>query len=259
MTAAGPAPQRRILPLGLALATVLLAPAAAMAEAEREVEAAEGMTALPCRPTVACAAEFVPAGQTEVELGYAGSSLPGAVQHSTPLLLKFSVADALQLQLGTNGVVLQSPGPSYLDDLQLLAKLRLTTQGEARPATAVSLAMSFPTGVGTAGYRPGIDAQGIAYVSKDLGWLHADLNLALNLLELDRTARPQPWAALSTSVDLGSGLTPMLEGYAFAAALPAAPKDAGVLMALGWQAAPWLVLDAGGDVGLGHQGRAFTL
>jgi hypothetical protein len=50
----------------------------------------------------------------------------------------------------------------------------------------------------------------------------------------------------------------MLEGYAFADAAPAAGRDAGILGALSFAARPWLVLDAGCDVGL-TASRAVTI
>jgi hypothetical protein len=194
-----------------------------------------------------------------VEAGYAGRHVAGGVQHTTPLLLKVTVADPLQLQVGTNGLVLEASQGRYLDDVQLLAKAKLLAQGEYAPTVALSAAISMPSGLGDGGYRAGWDAQGILYVSRDLGPLHADLNLALNALEIDRRARSQPWAALSVSLDTATFFTPMLELYGFGAASPVASRDAGLLMALACSVTPWLVLDAGGDVGLGTQERAFTL
>ncbi|HET9552246.1 MAG TPA: hypothetical protein VFP50_04705 [Anaeromyxobacteraceae bacterium] len=214
---------------------------------------------LPCRPTIACTAEIVAPGRAEVELGYAARRIGTDFQHTTPVLLKLTVTERLQLQVGTNGWTFQPGTSRYLDDTVFLAKVALVKQSEAVPAISASLAMATPTSVGTLGYRPGVDAQGIVYASKDVGPIHGDLNVGLNVLELDRTPRHQPFAAFSASSDVGHGLTPMAEVYGFAGAGRAAPRDVGFLAALGVAVGSWCVLDVGGDVGLGAQDRSFTL
>jgi len=214
---------------------------------------------MPCRPTIACTAEFVPAGYAEVEVGYAASRLGVGYQHTTPLLLKVTASEDLQLQLGTNGPVLQPDRDAYLDNWQLLAKLRLTRENGGLPALALSAAISIPSEIGGRDYHAAWNAQGVAYASKNLGPLHADLNVAVNFLDLGRGTSVQPWAALSVSSDVGLGLTPMIELYQFWAAEPDAVRDAGLLLALGYAITPWLVMDVGGDVGLGAQDRSFTL
>lgn len=107
----------------------------------------DGDHAIPCRPTIACTADIVPAGTLEVEAGYLLRRLPGAVdQHSTPLLIKFTVADPLQLQLGSNGYThIDGTTPArFVDDLVVGAKLHLADQSERRPALALSAALSVP-------------------------------------------------------------------------------------------------------------------
>jgi hypothetical protein len=48
--------------------------------------------ALPCRPTIACTADIVPPGVTELELGYLYRRLgTSANQHSIPFLLNSSM------------------------------------------------------------------------------------------------------------------------------------------------------------------------
>jgi hypothetical protein len=70
--------------------------------------------ALPCRPTIACTADFIPPGGVEVELGYLLRRLAGGVlQHSTPVLVKLTLAEWVQLQVATNGY----PGLLSISDL----------------------------------------------------------------------------------------------------------------------------------------------
>ena len=58
-------------------------------------------SALPCRPTIACTADFVPPGVMELELGYIYRRLgDGANQSSLPFLLKLTLLEWVQLQIG---------------------------------------------------------------------------------------------------------------------------------------------------------------
>lgn len=214
---------------------------------------------LPCRPTIACTAEFVPTGHLEIEAGYAARQGSGDLQHTTPFLLKLTVLDWLQLQAGTNGLTYEPASSRYIDDAFVLGKLALLTQADARPAVSVSLAAAFPTGVGNLGYQPTADAQAMIYVTKDLGRFHGDLNLGVNALRVDGSTRGQPFAAFSASTVVWGGLTPMAEIYGFAAAGDAAKRDAGFLAAVGIPTGRWGMLDVGGDVGIGGQARRFTL
>jgi hypothetical protein len=57
-------------------------------------------SALPCRPTIACTADFVPPGVMELESGYIYRRLgSGANQSSIPFLLKRTVLEWVQLQI----------------------------------------------------------------------------------------------------------------------------------------------------------------
>lgn len=171
-------------------------------------------------------------------------------QQSLPFLLKLSLARWAQLQIASNGQTFASP-PSqarFFDDVTLGLKLHLADQSARAPSLSISFAASLPT-TPQLGYTRTYDALGIIYVTKDLAWLHADLNLGLNLLALDTTPRPQPWIALALSVALPRGFGPMAELYYFSDVAPLAPADAGLLVALSWQPKHFLVLDAGADVG----------
>ncbi len=84
---------------------------------------------LPCRPTIACTADFVPPGVVELEMGYIYRRLGiGANQHSAPFLLKLTLADWVQLQFGSNGLTRASqPAPAFFfDDVTLGLKFHLS-------------------------------------------------------------------------------------------------------------------------------------
>jgi hypothetical protein len=253
-----PRTPRAMVPVLAALAAAALAalPHPAAAD-DREPPAAARDVPLPCRPTIACTAEFVAPGELEVELGYAGRQASGAFQHSTPTLVKLTVSEALQLQVGTNGFVAERPEYRYMDGVLVAAKVLLVSQTETVPAIAVSAAVGTPPWRHQHGQDPVV--QSIAYASKDALSLHADLNVAANVFAFGGSTRVQPFAALAFSRDLAHGLTPMVEGYLYADASPFTPSDHGLLFALGWAAIPKVVLDAGADWGMGGQERRFTV
>ncbi|MGE5182311.1 MAG: hypothetical protein ACM31C_09630 [Acidobacteriota bacterium] len=210
---------------------------------------ADDYTALPCRPTIACTADFVPPGVLEIESGYLYRRLAGGVnQSSLPFLVKLTLAPWAQLQVGSNGPTLQGDA-HYLDDVTAGLKVQLRRQTAHVPSISLSATASVPT-FAASGYLRTYDALAIAYVTKDLGWLHADWNLGLSAWRLDATTITQAWTALALSTPLGAGFGAMLEGYTFSDAAPIAPRDAGILAAVSYQPRWWIVLDAGPDVGL---------
>lgn len=212
------------------------------------------VSALPCRPTIACTADIVPSGTFEVEAGYLYRRLAHEKnQSSVPFLLKLSLTDALQLQIGSNGPTF-GPGQSYFDDLIVGLKLRVTRQRERMPAIALSAEVSIPTAEAM-GYLRTYDALFTGYVTKDIGWLHADYNVGLSVWQFESTPLTQLWTALALSVPIGGGFGAMIEGYVFSDAAPVAARDAGVLSAISYQPRKWLVIDAGPDVGLEHATR----
>jgi hypothetical protein len=231
--------------------------------------------ALPCRPTIACTADLVPPGALEIELGYQarrlavplrGGAPPGGepaafdhfYQHATPLLLKLTVFEWLQAQVGTSGPVLARGRASYIDDLVTGFKFHLWDQGRIAPSVAFSVTAGLPVWPRVHGFIPSYDVLTTLYITRDLGPVHADLNGGLNVWDVT-SPRPQGYVALALSTDLPWHLTPMLEGYYFSSAVPVTLPDAGVLMAMAYAVKPWLVVDAGGDVGLVRSTRSFTL
>ena len=216
--------------------------------------------ALPCRPTIACTADLVPPGATEVEVGYIYRRLAGATDESAlPFLVKVTLAEWIQLQIGSNGptVVSASSGEHFLDDVTIGTKLHVLDQRRLAPSVSLSATISIPTFEAN-GYLRTWDALFTIYATKDIGWLHADLNLGANAWRIEGAPLAQGWAALALSVPVHADVGAMLEGYAFSDAAPVSPRDAGILAAASWAPRPWLVFDAGPDVGLVHATRVVS-
>lgn len=217
---------------------------------------------LPCRPTIACTAELVPPGAFEFEAGYLYRRLGGERQVSFPVLFKLTFAPWIQLQVGSNGYTsMEGPSSSrYFDDVTAGAKVNVLDQGKLRPAVSFSLAAGVPT-VAESGYVRTYDALLTAYVTKDIGPFHADLNVGLNVWRLDGSPVPQEWVALAVSAPLPWPFGVMVESYYFTDAAPLAMRDGGFLFALSHSPKPWLTFDVGGDIGyFGAEanGRAFS-
>ena len=221
----------------------------------------EGNTELlPCRPTIACTAQIEAPGVLVLEAGYLLKDLAGGTQHSVPVLVKLSLDDRLQLQLGSNGPTFaDGPIPQrFQDDLTLGAKLRLLRTDVT--ALSISATASLPIPLRQTGYLKTDDMLLAALLSRELPLgVTADLNLGLDLWRLERAPLVQPWAALSLNHPLPLGLTGTAEIYRFRSALPVATRDAGALFALAWQATDWLVLDGGGDLGLLPDVRSLSI
>jgi hypothetical protein len=247
--------------LRAAARTVAACAAFAAAVAAPHLASAAGLPddtykALPCRPTVACTADIVPAGALELEVGWLRRASPAPLTQTLPALLKLSLSDALQLQLASNTVFVHAPGETRaLDDGAIGLKLRVVHQAEAMPAVAFSLAATAQN----LGDDTARGAAFIAYVTKDFGPLHFDLNLGANAARLRGATDTQPWAALALSTELPKGFGAMIEGYVFGDATPFAQKDAGLLWALVQSPAPWLIVDAGADVALFTSTRSYNV
>jgi hypothetical protein len=216
-------------------------------------------SAHPCRPTISCTADLTSPGTLEIEAGELASvASAGAHVASFPVLLKQTFTPLLQLQVGSNGYTFLGPAPRahYLDNVVFGPKLHLHDQSGAWPSLAVSAQLGQPT-FAAGGYARSEDAFFTAFASKDVGPIHGDFNVGLNLWQLDSTPSAQGFAALALSTPLSSTLSIALEGYVFSDAAPVASHDGGVRAALGFTARPWLVVDTGGDVGFYPQTRAY--
>jgi hypothetical protein len=216
--------------------------------------------ALPCRPTIGCTADIVPPGVVEIEAGYLYRRLGDATnQHSTPFLLKLTLARWAQLQVGENGFTSQSlPSPArFVDNLEVGLKLHLQDQTPLIPSLSLSLLASVALPA-QPGYTRAEDLLATLHVSKDIRWLHVDVCLGLNLFRLDGAPLAQAWAALALTFGLAHGLAPLAEVYYFSDAAPLAGADGGVLIALTYQPRNWIVLDLGADAGLVPSTRAVS-
>ena len=214
----------------------------------------------PCRPTVACTAQIEAPGVLVLEAGYLRKDLADSTQHSVPFLFKLSLDERLQLQLGSNGPTFAdgSTPQRFHDDLTLGAKLRLLRTDET--AFSVSATASLPIPARQTGYEKTYDLFLAALLSRELPLrVTADLNFGLDVWRLERAPLVRPWAALSLNHQLPLGLTGTAEIYRFWSAIPVAARDAGVLLALAWQGADWLVFDGGCDLGLLSAERSLSV
>jgi hypothetical protein len=235
------------------LAVVLVPWLALCSSTVRAVSGPGGEQALPCRPTIACTADLVAPGDLEIEVGYILRRFDNrALQHSTPVLLKLTLARFVQFQLGTNGGIFASgPVPaSYLDDIVAGFKWHLHDQERRIPSLSFSTEVSLPTPAQPIELRT-YDLLFTAYVTKDFGRLHADLNFGMNFWRVEQPLLLQPWIALALSTELPRHFTVMAEGYVFGDAAPIALRDSGLLVAVAFTPRSYLVFDLGGDVGLG--------
>lgn len=214
---------------------------------------------LPCRPTIACTAEIVPSGALEVEAGSLTRSLSTGRQETFPFLLKLTLAKWVQVQVGSNGYTSAEGAPSmrFFDNLTAGAKFPLLDQGTYRPALAVSAAVGFPV-ASQDGQTVSDDLFFTAYVTKDIGPLHADFNAGVNAWGLNGTPEPQEWVALALSTSLPPPFGVMAEAYYFSGALPLETRDGGLLFAVSHSPRPWLTFDVGGDVGYFPSVRSFS-
>jgi hypothetical protein len=215
---------------------------------------------LPCRPTIACTADIVKPGLFELETGMLFRRLETARQWTFPFLAKLTLASFAQLQVGSNGYTAQFDGTParYFDNLSAGAKIHFLDQHAALPSLSLSGALSFPVARDQLGYDPAVDAFFIAYVTKDFGPIHADLNLGANAWGIDSSPRAQEWVALALSAPLPKPFGVMVENYYYTDAAPFAGRDGGCLFAISVSPRPWLVFDFGGDIGYFPSSRAYS-
>ncbi len=217
-------------------------------------------TSLPCRPTIACTADIVKPGLFELETGMLFRRLSGARQWSFPFLAKLTLASFAQLQVGSNGYTTQFDGAParYFDDVSAGIKLHLLDQRPALPSLSLSASVGVPAAVHQQGFVAAEDAFFVVYVTKDFGWLHADLNVGANDWGIDSTAHAQEWVALALSAPLPPPFGVMIEGYYFTDSAPFAERDGGFLFAISASPRPWLVFDFGGDAGYFPASRGYS-
>jgi hypothetical protein len=144
-----------------------------------------------------------------------------------------------------------------LDDVTLGVKFHLLDQRGPVPSLSFSATASIPTFRGE-GYLRTYDTMFAGYITKDIGWLHADFNVGLNVWRVDNPL-PQAWVALALSGNLPPPFGVMAESYYFTNAAPVAARDGGFLFAISHSPRPWLIFDFGADIGYFPSSRAYSL
>lgn len=210
--------------------------------------------AQPCRPTVACTAELVPAGHVEAELGTFIS--PSASTGALNALIKVSVLDWLQVQVGSDNFFVRTPEQTaVLDGAVAVLKARLFPQGAWAPTTSLSTRLVVATRPPLPALQTGFDWGVTAHLSKDVGPLHFDLNGTFSLLGL-REAQGQ--GAFVTAWGLPSGLGLALEVHS-TFGNPRLSNDGGARVVASWSPVGALVFDLGVDVGFFPGTRAWSV
>jgi hypothetical protein len=223
---------------------------------------------LPCRPTIACTADFVPPGTVDLEAGALFRSLgasstaagtTGTRQWTFPFLAKLTLEPWVQLQVGSNGLTAATglAPQDYFDDVIVGPKFHLFDQTRLTPSISVSAEASVPTFRGQ-GYLRTFDTFFTAYVTKDLGPVHADFNAAYNVWRIEQPLS-QALVALALTANVPPPFGVMGEAYYFSNAPPVAPRDGGLLFAFTHSPRPWLVFDVGADIGWFPSSRAYSL
>jgi hypothetical protein len=117
-----------------------------------------------------------------------------------PFLLKQTLATFLQLQVGSNGyTVVTDPSSSqlrYVDNVFFGPKFHVQDQGDVWPSLAMSAEASLPS-FRTDGESRNDDAFVTAYASKDVGFVHVDWNVGVDVWRVDQPSVAQAFTALA--------------------------------------------------------------
>ena len=175
-------------------------------------------------------------------------------------MAKLTLAPWIQAQAGSNGYSVSHGVASarFFDDAQIGAKVHIADEGEYAPSISASAMVSVPTVDGD-GYLRTYDALFTAYVTKEIGPIHADLNVGANAWRIEGNPRPQEWVALALSTNLPPPFGVMIESYYFTDAAPVSLRDGGFLFAISHSPKPWLMFDFGGDIGMFPSTRAYSV
>lgn len=217
---------------------------------------ADPVQTLPCRPTIACTADLVPAGSFELETGGFLRLAPGAAPTwALPFLAKLSLTDWFQLQLGSAGPT-WSGGLFAMDVGTVIAKFRLWRQGAWAPSVALSVGAAFGLTPASQSYQPVEGVQAALYLSRDIGRFHLDLNVGYNALaqgggELTHSL----WTSVSTGIAWTPALGSFHELYHFTPTVTDGPPEGGFLFGLTLSPSPGVMFDVGADVALFRDSR----
>jgi hypothetical protein len=208
---------------------------------------------LPCRPTISCTADIAAPGTLEVEVGYNyARSDPFVEDRNFPFLIKLTLSKLLQLQVESNSATFTSTA-TYFDDVFAGVKLHIADQGKLAPSFAVTALVGIPV-------HQYVGVLVTAHASKDIGTFHVDANVGINEVGVDTNApASQAFAALALSIPLPAPFGSAIETYYYSDEPPLAPRDGGVRLVMTLTPRPWLVFDAGGDIGFFPSTRSFTV
>src|SRR5438445_182594 len=201
----------------------------------------------PERPTFATHAYVVARGYLELEQGVRVQGT-GDLSEATAwdYNLKIGLARRVQLACFGTGLIRTAAGAGLGD---VGTTLKLSSAVSTRTTLALASSVSFPTGDASAGRGAG-RTQGalLAVASVDTPWkIHVDLNVGP--VALGSGGSPLRWFhSVGAAISSGRyGLTSEAYGYSAGAGQPA---QWGALAAVTLRLAQWVVLDAGGSVGL---------
>ena len=200
----------------------------------------------PERPTFATHAYAVAPGYVELEQGGRVEGNDAGDATAWDYNLKIGVARQVQFAFFGTGFIHTSAGGGVGD---VGVALKLSASVSPRATLALASSVSFPTGDAGAGRGAGRTQGGVlAVASVDAPWkLHVDVNLGP--VALGAGASPPRWFhSVGAGVALGRyGLTTELYGFTAGAGESA---EWGALGAVTVRPAEWIVVDAGGSVGL---------
>jgi hypothetical protein len=220
----------------------------------------------PNRPTFATPALTTQSGVMELESGVQHSDGRGGEDRSwSPFLLKLGLLKRLELRVGGNGLVRQTPAntPAVtgFGDTTVGAQWCYLRHGLFGADQAVQLTWKLPTARAAKGLGSGEpDGTVMILFSKDVGRFHADANALVTWLGRPGAAGRdrQPAATLSVSRTLDDRWSVTGEVYSIGAT-PQNPLIVSNLWAVGYKASARLVLDGGVDVGVSHGAPKLSL
>jgi len=200
----------------------------------------------PERPTFATHAYAVAPGYAELEQGLHVEGSDAGDATAWDYNLKIGVIPQVQFAFFGTGFVHTRAGGGVGD---LGVTLKLSTSVSTRATLALASSVTFPTGDAATGRGAGRTQGGVlAVASVDAPWkVHVDVNLGP--VALGAGASPLRWFhSVGAGVALGRyGLTTELYGFTAGAGESA---EWGALGAVTVRPAEWIVVDAGGSVGV---------
>jgi hypothetical protein len=204
------------------------------------MQAQDGLTAVPNRPTVSTPAQPVQPGVLETEWG-----IDAAASHQDINgLLKFGVSKNFELRITNNSFTADS-GAHGVGDTALGFKYRLTQDSGSHPSLALMYMAKLPTAGDVLGSGEA-DHAFTLLVSKDLRKHHFDFNLIANLLGRPQGGFDRSYLnALAWSHPLRGKWGATAEFSGTSSPNPLTPASAQFLAAGTYIARPRLVFDCG--------------